>query len=127
MSIYFSKSTSMFYDSTINTIPSDGIKVSNDDYKTLIAARESGQVITVDSSGNVIAQAAPALSTDDAHKQLVIQARNALTVSDTNILRALESGLEINDAWKSYRQALRDIINGTSSATTLPTVPTYQV
>lgn len=56
---------------------------------------------------------------------LVIQARNALSTSDVTILRCVENSVPVPDDWKAYRVALRAIVSGESTPTTLPAKPAY--
>lgn len=61
-------------------------------------------------------------------KEFCAQAQIALDKSDIAFLRAIEGGHAINDAWKAYRAALRAIVNGSDTiSTVLPTRPDYQI
>lgn len=69
-------------------------------------------------------QAAPTAAQQFAALQA--QAQAALDVSDRAVIRCAEHGVAVPAAWVSYRAALRDIVNGTSStATALPAAPAY--
>ena len=55
MTIFFSKSTLGFYDSTLNTIiPGDAVEITEADHAALLAAQGAGQVIEVDNNGNPV-------------------------------------------------------------------------
>lgn len=52
-------------------------------------------------------------------------AQAALDKSDTTLLRCYEKGVSVPAAWVSYRDGLRGIVTGSSTASELPTRPPY--
>jgi hypothetical protein len=50
-------------------------------------------------------------------------ARTALAASDLTVLRCVEAGVAVPEAWVAYRRALREVVAGL--ATTLPARPDY--
>jgi hypothetical protein len=52
-------------------------------------------------------------------------AKAALDASDIVVLRCCEHGVAVPEEWRSYRAALREIVNCASAATALPPTPEY--
>jgi len=62
MTLYFSKTTNGFYDTTINvSIPSDAVEISNSEHEALLQGQSDGKVISADASGR------PALTDPPVH------------------------------------------------------------
>lgn len=61
-----------------------------------------------------------------ANAALIAPAQNALDKSDVTIVRCYASGVAVPSAWKTYRSALRAIINGSdTTSVSLPSTPSY--
>lgn len=71
-----------------------------------------------DGQGNLVA--VETFMVDDNRPSL---AKNELIKSDVVILRCVENDISVPQAWKTYRQTLRDIINGADQD--LPERPEY--
>ena len=65
------------------------------------------------------------LSGADVHAALVASAAVALDASDRTVIRCYEHAVPVPAVWATYRAALRGIVSGASSPTTLPAVPAY--
>lgn len=127
MTIYYSKSTSGFYDTDFSsyTLPSDVVEITKDEHDALLLAQSNGQEIVAGSDGKPITQ--DHVQTD-AEKQaaLVSSARVALNKSDTVVIRCYSAGVAVPAVWQTYRSSLRAIYNRTdTTSTVLPTIPDY--
>ena len=60
-----------------------------------------------------------------APKRLKESAQADLDKSDITIARCTENAVAVPAAWHTYREDLRAIVRGTSTATELPTKPDY--
>jgi hypothetical protein len=58
---------------------------------------------------------------------LVTPALRALNDSDLIVLRCFEKDIPVPVEWRTYRQNLRDILKGRSTAATLPVAPVKPV
>ena len=127
MSKFYSKTTGGFYDSNVNaTMPPDAIAVTDELYAALFAAQASGQIIQADANGNPKAVNLPPPSPEQLRAALAVSAKNALDKSDTTIIRCYSAGIAVPNEWQTYRNALRAIVNGADTTSTiLPTIPTY--
>ena len=68
------------------------------------------------------------LITKQAHESLVSSAQAALTKSDITVVRCYSAGVAVPAANQTYRNALRAIVNGTdTTSTVLPSEPTMPV
>lgn len=74
--------------------------------------------------GQVFAPA-PGPSPADIQAALAAQAKAALDTSDTTIVRCYEHAVAVPAEWQAYRADLRAVVSGSSSATSLPTRPTF--
>jgi hypothetical protein len=116
-SIYYSKSSKGFYRDTIHKVlPADAVLVDAAQYAALLAAQEAGCPITADNAGRPASDSKPSVN-------IKALAMDALNKSDTTLLRCLEHGVEIPSVWAVYRDALREVIQGSSTA--LPERPPY--
>lgn len=124
-------------------IPSTGlmsgcVEVADSTYAALFIAQAKGAKITTDSNGSPHAVdgtgAVIDLSTVDDATSYAQQYIPTLADKAASALSSAKSytqseytdyGDDIPDSWKAYLKALRDIANGTDTAsTTLPTAPT---
>ena len=81
----------------------------------------AGYSASRDGNGNwlFVAPVAPA-------RNLALDARIALDVSDTTIIRCAEHGVTVPDEWRAYRAALRAIASGAdTTSTALPARPSF--
>lgn len=60
-----------------------------------------------------------------AKESLATAAQTAIEKSDVTVLRCYENAVTVPSTWQEYRTTLRAIISGTSTATSLPTMPDY--
>lgn len=125
--VYYAKSTGGFYHSDIHTkdkIPTDAIEITDERRHELLAAEVAGKAIVADEQG--IPQIGERVITEAEKKSILIgEARTALVISDRVILRFMERNISVPAAWAEYRDALRLIASGASSATELPEKPPY--
>lgn len=124
--LYYAASTGGFYDNSVHTagqIPHDAVVITTDRHRALLAAQASGKVISPDGSGHPIATDPPGPTAAQLAAQLAAQAQSLLDKSDVTLLRCLENGVGVPQAWRDYRTALRNVVSGSSS--TIPTRPQY--
>ena len=66
------------------------------------------------------------VSSEQAAELLRLQAMQALTKSDTTVIRCYSAGIQIPEEWQIYRNQLRDIATGKdTNSTSLPATPAY--
>lgn len=124
---YYSKTTKGFYNSSVHPreqIPSDAVIIASAQYDALIADQAGGKQICENSSGYPVAAER---TITEAERLIILKnnAQGALNRSDITILRCIENSVTVPEAWQAYRQELRDIVSGASTATTLPERPDY--
>jgi hypothetical protein len=118
----WSKSTRGLYRDDVHfagQIPSDVVIITEEQHKTL-----GGQIITLDSAGSP-SVAPPIAPAQLAAARLKAQAKLALDATNDIVLRGIERGDGVTHEWRAYREALRDIISGKSSAAALPIEPVF--
>ena len=72
------------------------------------------------------AKAALAPSAAQVRAAFLASAQAALSRSDTVVVRCYSAAVAVPAAWQTYRQALRAIVNGSDTASTvLPAIPAY--
>lgn len=106
----YSKGTGGFYSRDIHAdIPADAVEISDDEYAALIEGQAAGKVISADAQGR------PTLS-DPAPPSLDVLAKAAradrdarLSACDWTQLADAPLTAAEKTAWKTYRQALRDV------------------
>jgi len=104
-----------YTDDLHDTIPTPNIELTHEQWLTSL--NNNYNVINSDGSGSVVD-----FSTDEEKASRVRYARNAeLAATDWRAL----SDVTMSDAWKTYRQALRDLPaqSGFPSSVTWPTEP----
>lgn len=68
----------------------------------------------------------PAPTTQQLHDDLVASAKSALDASDVVAIRCFKAGVQFSGTWVTYVAALRAIVNGTdTTSTVLPVAPAY--
>jgi hypothetical protein len=100
--MYYSESTNIWYpgNAPAELLPLDAVEKTYQDHATALQAKaEAGA--------------------------LKSQAREALNSSDITILRCYENAVAVPSTWSAYRDELRGIISGSSTATELPSKPDY--
>lgn len=94
--MYYSRTAQGFFSSDFHTnIPSDAVKISDEQYKALIRGQEQGQTISSNYEGVPYLTSAtlPAVTSADRRKQIL----DALTTIDTKKIRAISDFLLTND------------------------------
>jgi hypothetical protein len=138
MKIYYSKSTSGFYNDDIHgprtllavdegmtdvpnpdcKIPTDAVEITEEEHQSLLAAQSSGKIIMPDANGNPVAVDSPPPSPYEVATAKRLQRDAALSKTDWAVIRhrdeseAGASSTLSDDQYKSllsYRQALRDL------------------
>ena len=124
MQIFYSRTKRAFFCEAVHgeQIPKDAVAISEEQYTALMVAQNSGKVIEPDAAGCPQA-VTPTISAEQLSAQLKGEAQDALDASDRTLLRCLERGLSLPEAWVNYRAQLREVVNGTMS--TMPERPEY--
>lgn len=79
---------------------------------------------TAINDGSIVAESYVAPSPPPVHLPSIAQI--ALTKSDLVAMRCFKAGVAYPSAWQNYTDALRAIINGTdTTSTVLPSIPSY--
>lgn len=126
--MFYSKSTGGFYNVEVNgvNIPEDAVSITEQHYADLMAGQTSGQVIMGDSDGSPYLSPAPSPTSE----QLAIDARqkrdSLISETDWTVLADAPLTTAQKNAWKAYRQALRDVPSqsGFPDSITWPVKPT---
>ena len=124
--MFFSKSTRGFYSPDVHgkNMPADAVQISDDLYNSVLST-----AFIIDANG--LPALPPPPSAADlaaaAWVQYQSQAKAALDLSDTTLLRCYESGVTLPPEWATYRKALRAILTAPVNTTipALPTKPAY--
>lgn len=110
--LYFSISTKGFYDTAVNSIsslPSDVVGLSKDAYLECRARLSAGEIPYVDQNGILKFDPRPD-PTEEYLSSMAKSKRDQLLMStDWVVVKASEDKKAVSAAWKTYRQALRDI------------------
>lgn len=138
MTIYYSKTTTGFYDSDIHgsTVPVDAVAITPEEHTELLVGQAAGKIITADSHGAPILQDPPAPTAAQQWAAYQAKAQVTLSDSDTSMLRIYEAvilgntTMEAADvvAFVKWRQALRAILSEKQPnilPTDLPARPAY--
>lgn len=107
--IFFSPTTGGFYRDDVHAnMPRDVLEVPADLHASLIAGQAKGQVIVPGLDGMPQLQD-PIVTDADAAATARAQRKTLLAECDWVVQRAFENGDAVPAAWKTYRQALRDV------------------
>jgi len=125
--VFYSKSVGGFYIRDIhgNNIPADVVEITEAEHQALLIGQAAGKMISGDADGRPVLIDRPGPTAEEQTAILKTQAQEALDKSDITILRCYENAVAVPAAWQTYRTELREIISGTSSATSLPNRPDY--
>jgi hypothetical protein len=110
MTIFFSASTLGFYDDGIHsTLPSDAREISADVHIQLLEAQTGGALIAANNNGDPIATTRPGPTETELIDALRVERDRLLAASDrTQFADAPLTDAE-REAWRVYRQALRNL------------------
>lgn len=123
----YSPSTGGFYDPLVHgdDAPIDAVEITAEQHRQLLAGQAQGQVIQAGAGGvPVLAAPMAPVKTWAVHQQ---EAALALARSDLTVLRCVEVGVQVPQAWATYRASLRAIVSAQSGDATqaLPLRPAY--
>lgn len=121
---YSASSRGFFHDGIHATMPGDSVEITDERHAELLQAQAGGMVIEP-GEGGLPEAVARAVTGRDAAERLKAQAREALDRSDITVIRCVEHGVAVPEAWRGYRAELRAIAAGTSEAAELPALPGY--
>jgi hypothetical protein len=132
--IYYSKSTGGFYDSSITTnYPSDAVEVSQEDYQSLMTAQSNGQVIVSNAQGYPVSENPPSPTPEEIQSINKNAASKLLydtdwtTIADVSNPALSNPYLSNVSAFITYRNQVRQTaINPPTILVTFPTVPAAQ-
>lgn len=125
--LYFSAQTSGFYDSRVHrSLPDDARPVDADTHAALLAAQAAGRTISADDQGDPVALVppfdAPALMAG-----LRIERDRLLNLCDWTQIADAPLNDAARNAWRTYRQQLRDLPDTVADLTAIdwPTPPVF--
>lgn len=123
--MYYSKSTGGFYDPEIHgdSIPSDSVEITQQQYLTLLDGQSSGKTIATDSKGKPVLKDRPAPTADELKALCKAQARQLLVATDFSELPSVRASISNAAAFDAYRSTVRKIFLTPVSAPTWPTAP----
>lgn len=121
MSYHYSPSTGGFYHADIHgsDMPSDAVAISAARHAQLLAAQAQGQTIAANAAGKPV-DVAPAPPTMDAVRR---ERDRLLAASDYTQMPDAPLNADQRDAWRAYRQALRDLPATDLNSIVWPTAP----
>jgi hypothetical protein len=138
MTIYFSQKTLGFYDSAVSgdNIPADAVEITTERHTDMLRGQTEGWVIDADENGAPYLRDPAPPTAESQWRAYQTKARDALTVSDTSMLRIYEAvilgyttmGAPDVVAFVKWRQELRAILSATQPETLpadLPEMPAY--
>lgn len=121
MAFHYSPSTGGFYHSDIHgsDMPSDAVAISAARHAQLMAAQAQGQTIAPNAAGKPVdvAPAPPGMEAVRAERNRLLAASDYTQMPDAPLTAAQRS------AWRSYRQALRDLPATDLASLVWPTAP----
>lgn len=111
MKLFYSGSTGGFYNEIDHRglIPADAVQVSDGQRHSLLTAEAQGKVIRPDANGYPVAADPPPPSDEFLAKLARGQRDVLLTASDWTQQPDVQHPVDVAAAWRTYRQALRDI------------------
>lgn len=111
MTYFYSASTRGFYIDSVNgeDIPGDCVEIPADQYASLFAAQAAGREIRPDDDGTPIAVERPQATGSQLAEMARTKRDQLLRVCDWTTLPDVPMDSATSAAWKTYRQALRDI------------------
>lgn len=122
MAFHYSPSTGGFYHSDIHgsDMPSDAVAISAARHAQLMAAQAQGQTIAPNAAGKPVdvAPAPPSMEALRAERNRLLAASDYTQMSDAPLTAAQRN------AWRSYRQSLRDLPAIDPASLIWPTAPT---
>ncbi|MBV2149278.1 phage tail assembly chaperone [Sphingobium sp. AS12] len=111
MSYFYSPSTGGFYTEAIHgqDIPSDACAIDADRHARLMAEQSAGLAIVADADGRPVAMPPPAPSDMQLLSDLRRHRDHLLAASDFTQMPDAPLTNDRREAWRLYRQALRDL------------------
>lgn len=109
--LYYSPRNSGFYDPAIHaSLPDDAVAITPEKHRNLMAAQSRGQIIVAGKNGHPIAIDPPKQGHEQALAALRARRDELLRQSDFSQLPDAPLTTTQRAAWRTYRQALRDIV-----------------
>lgn len=107
--MFYSKTTSGFYDSKIHDglIPSDAVSITPEYHKELLEGQSSGKMIQADNKGYPRLIERPAPSPEEMQAIRNAEARAYLAKTDWYVVRFAETGQAIPDDIRAARETAR--------------------
>jgi hypothetical protein len=140
MTMYFSRTTLGFYDSAVSgdNIPADAVEITTERHADMLRGQTEGWVIDADENGAPYLRDPAPPTAESQWRAYQTKAKDALTASDTSMLRIYEAvilgdtTMESPDvvAFVKWRQEVRAILSAAQPdelPTDLPTMPAYPV
>ena len=122
---HYSAANRGFYNDTIHAaLPGDAVEITEEEHESLLAAQAGGMEIMPGEGGRPVA-AERVITPEQATGILKAEAQAALDRSDITVIRCVEHSAAVPETWLAYREELRAIVAGTSTATELPSRPEY--
>lgn len=110
MSIFYSAIRAGFYDDGIHDVlPSDAVPVTAEHHRQLMADQAQGMVIIADADGAPIAIEQPGLTAEEELEALRAERNRLLAASDYTQMPDAPLTDGQREAWRIYRQVLRDL------------------
>ncbi len=126
MALFFSAATLGFYDDGVHTtLPPDARQISADAYAQLLDAQSGGAQIAVDSNGDPITITRPGPTAQELLEAFRAERDRLLAASDWTQFADAPLTDDQREAWRIYRQALRDLPETTTdlAAVVWPVAP----
>lgn len=126
MTIFYSASREGFFDDIFHDVlPSDAVAISAERHRQLLADQTEGMLIVGGEDGLPIAVARPGLTPEEELEALRLERNRLLTASDYTQMPDAPMTDAQREAWRVYRQALRDLpeTNSDPTACAWPVAP----